>query len=94
MILNSLDILTAVGIKEKKSCFIINTIMKYRHILEVRINMWDIGNIIMKYCERRYFHVVHIFAQFVFLTYLRKYVHLENYFYSSLKSQLYLKREF
>ena len=34
---------------------------------------------------------VHSFA---FLKYPRKYVHLENYFYISLKSKLYTKREF
>ena len=40
------------------------------------------------YCERRYFRAVHIFAKFAFLKYLRKNVHLENYFYDSLNSQL------
>ena len=46
------------------------------------------------YCERRYFRAVHIFTKFAFLKYPRNYVHIENYFYISLKSQLYIKREF
>ena len=37
--------------------------------------------IIFLFCECKDFRVVHIFAFFAFLKYLRKYIQLENYLY-------------
>ena len=48
------------------------------------------GGLDIKYCERRYFHAVRIFAISAFIKYLRKYVLRGNNLYSATYRQKYI----